>query len=174
MSSHNAVRGLESVNVRDFPLAASQKRGGKEKGGPPGGIGERQRLYFFEGGVLVRTNLSESNRVVWGGEFPGFVLKTAALMVAALLTTWVVDTAAAQSIFGRIAGSVTDSQGGSVAGVRITIVNEETKLERQTTTDSNGYYVASDLPVGAYSVIAEQSASKHSRKPGMTYRLALV
>jgi len=57
-------------------------------------------------------------------------------MVAALLTTWVVDTAAAQSIFGRIAGSVTDSQGGSVAGVRITIVNEETKLERQTTTDS--------------------------------------
>jgi hypothetical protein len=166
MSSHNAVRGLESVNVRDFPLAASQKRVGKKKGGPPGGIGERQDLYFFEGGVLVRTNRSESNRVVWGGEFPGFVLKTAALMVAALLTTWVVDTAAAQSIFGRIAGSVTDSQGGSVAGVRITIVNEETKLERQTTTDSNGYYVASDLPVGAYSVIAEQSGFKTLKKTG--------
>src|SRR6267378_2191699 len=166
MSSHNAVRGLESVNVRDFPLAASQKRVGKKKGGPPGGIGERQDLDFFEGGVLVRTNLSKSNRVVWGGEFPGFVLKTAALMVAALLTTWVVDTATAQSIFGRIAGSVTDSQGGSVAGVRITIVNEETKLERQTTTDSNGYYVASDLPVGAYSVIAEQSGFKTLKKTG--------
>jgi len=72
--------------------------------------------------------------------------------------------------FGRIAGSVTDSQGGSgPRGVRITIVNEETKLERQTTTDSNGYYVASDLPVGAYSVIAEQSGFKNTQeKPGMT------
>jgi len=50
--------------------------------------------------------------------------------------------------------------------VRITIVNEETKLERQTTTDSNGYYVASDLPVGAYSVIAEQSGFKTLKKTG--------
>jgi len=71
MSSHNAVRGLESVNVRDFPLAASQKRVGKKKGGPPGGIGERQDLDFFEGGVLVRTNLSKSNRVVGAVSFLG-------------------------------------------------------------------------------------------------------
>ena len=108
----------------------------------------------------MRTKLSKSNQVVWGGEFPGWLYKTAAFMLAVLLMTWIVDTAAAQSIFGRIAGTVTDSQGGSVAGVRITIVDEETKLERQTTTDSNGYYVASDLPVGAYSVIAERSGFK--------------
>src|SRR5882672_3625319 len=103
--------------------------------------GKKRDFYFFEGGVLVRTKLSKSNQVVWGGEFPGWVLKTAAVMLAVLLTTWVVDTAAAQSIFGRIAGTVTDSQGGAIAGVRITIVNEETKLERQTTTDPSGYYV---------------------------------
>jgi len=94
------------------------------------------------------------------------VLKTAAFVLAVLLTTGVVDTAAAQSIFGRITGTVTDSQGGAVAGVKITIVNEETKLERQTTTDSNGYYVASDLPVGVYSVIAEQSGFKTLKKTG--------
>jgi hypothetical protein len=87
-------------------------------------------------------------------------------MLAVLLMTWVFDTATAQSIFGRIAGTVTDSQGGSVAGVRITIVNEETKLERQTTTDSTGYYVASDLPAGAYSVIAEQPGFKTLKKTG--------
>ncbi len=128
--------------------------------------GKKRDLYFFEGGVLVRTKLSKSNQVVWGGEFPGWVLKTAAFMLAVLLTTWVVDTAAAQSIFGRIAGTVTDSQGGAIAGVRITIVNEETKLERQTTTDPSGYYVASDLPAGAYSVIAEQSGFKTLKKTG--------
>src|SRR5882672_8345932 len=128
--------------------------------------GKKRDFYFFEGGVLVRTKLSKSNQVVWGGEFLGWVLKTAAVMLAVLLTTWVVDTAAAQSIFGRIAGTVTDSQGGAIAGVRITIVNEETKLERQTTTDPSGYYVASDLPAGAYSVIAEQSGFKTLKKTG--------
>ncbi len=83
-----------------------------------------------------------------------------------MLTTWAVNRAAAQGIFGRIAGTITDSQGGVVAGVKITIVNEETKLERQTTADSNGYYVASDLPVGVYSVIAEQSGFKTVKKTG--------
>ena len=78
---------------------------------------------FFEGGVLVR-KLSKSNQDVWGGKFPEFALKTAAFMLTVLLTTWVVNPAAAQSIFGRIAGTVTDSQGGAVAGAKITIVNE--------------------------------------------------
>src|SRR5260370_16620763 len=87
-------------------------------------------------------------------------------MLAVMLTTLAVNRAAAEGIFGRIAGSVTDSQGGAIAGVKITIVNEETRLERQTTTDPNGYYVASDLPVGVYSVIAEQSGFKTVKKTG--------
>jgi hypothetical protein len=114
----------------------------------------------------VKTKLSKSNQAVWGGEFPELVLRTAAFLLAVLLTTGVADTTAAQSIFGRIAGTVTDSLGGVVAGVRVTIVNEETKLERQTTTDSSGYYVASDLPVGVYSVIVEQPGFKTLKKTG--------
>ena len=127
---------------------------------------KEDEISFFEGGVLVRTKLSKSNQVVWGSKFPRFVLKMAAFMLAVLLTTCGADATAAQSIFGRIAGTVTDSQGGAVAGAKITIVNEETKLERQTTTDSNGYYVASDLPVGVYSVIAEQTGFKSAKKTG--------
>src|SRR5436309_2563303 len=119
---------------------------------------EKTQLPSFQEPVLGYATASS--------EFPGFVLNTAAFVLAVLLTTWVVDTAAAQSIFGRITGTVTDAQGGAVAGVKITIVNEETKLERQATTDSNGYYVASDLPVGVYSVIAEQSGFKTLKKTG--------
>src|SRR6266852_3768095 len=122
-------------------------------------------MLIFEGGVFVKTKLSKSNQAVRRSEFPRLVLKVAVFALAAVLTL-VVDRTAAQSIFGRIAGTVTDSQGGMVAGAKITIVNEETKLERQTTTDSNGYYVASDLPVGVYSVIAEQSGFKTLKKTG--------
>src|SRR5216684_2168905 len=122
-------------------------------------------MLIFEGGVFVKTKLSKSNQAVRRSEFPGLVLKVAVFALAAVLTICASGTAA-QGIFGRITGTVTDAQGGAVAGVKITIVNEETKLERQTTTDSNGYYVASDVPVGVYSVIAEQSGFKTLKKTG--------
>src|SRR5882762_2169625 len=138
-------------------------------------------MLIFEGGVFVKTKLSKSYQAVRRSEFPRLVLKAAVFALAAVLTICATGTAA-QGIFGRISGTVTDAQGGSVAGVKITIVNEETKLERQTTTDSNGYYVASDLPVGVYSVIAEQSGFKTVKKTGndlvagarMTVDLSLV
>jgi hypothetical protein len=114
----------------------------------------------------VRSKPSNSNQVVRAHQVLRFVLKTAVFAFAVLLTTWLVGPAAAQSIFGRITGTVTDSQGGAVSGVKITIINEETKLDRHTTTDPNGYYVASDLPVGVYSVIAEQPGFKTVKKTG--------
>src|SRR5262245_42735189 len=62
------------------------------------------------------------------------------------LTLW------AQSFSGRIAGTVTDSTGGVVSGVTVTIVNEGTGAERHLTTDDQGLYVVSELPVGYYTV----------------------
>src|ERR1700739_4348877 len=46
-------------------------------------------------------------------------------------------TARAQDIFGRIAGTVTDSSGGTVPEVKLTIENEATKAEREISTDKN-------------------------------------
>ena len=89
-----------------------------------------------------------------------------AVVVMALSMTMFVDVLAAQGIFGRISGTVTDSQGGAVAGAKISIVNEDTKLTRATTTDANGFYVASDLPVGSYSVTAAQPGFKSVKSTG--------
>src|SRR6266851_1654336 len=135
-----------------------------------GGMRERGKgeLAFLESeGVSMKIELSESREVVRGGkQFNRHSWMSVKAVVAAVLWTIFGVTAVAQGIFGRISGTVTDSQGSVVAGVKITIVNEETKLERQATTDSNGYYVASDLPVGVYSVIAEQSGFKKLKKTG--------
>src|SRR5258708_18673245 len=112
-------------------------------------------MLIFEGGVFVKTKLSKSNEAVGRSEFPRLVLKVAVFALAAVLTICSTGTAA-QSIFGRISGTVTDAQGGSVAGLKITIVNEETKLESHTTTDSNGDSEATDLPLRGYRQINEQ------------------
>src|SRR6266851_3676084 len=135
-----------------------------------GGMRERGKgeLAFLESeGVSMKIELSESREVVRGGkQFNRHSWMSVKAVVAAVLWTIFGVTAVAQGIFGRISGTVTDSQGAVVAGVRIRIVNEETKLERATTTDANGYYVASDLPVGVYTVFAEQFGFKTVQKTG--------
>src|ERR1700730_12021417 len=78
-----------------------------------------------------------------------------AAFAAVLLLSLFVEVLSAQGIFGRISGTVMDSQQGTVAGAEVSILDQDTRLQRVVTTDTNGYYVASDLPVGVYSVSAE-------------------
>ena len=129
--------------------------------------GKGELVLLESEGVSMKIEVSESRGVVRGGkQFNRHSWTSVKAVVAAVLWTIFGVTAVAQGIFGRISGTVTDSQGAVVAGVRIRIVNEETKLERATTTDANGYYVASDLPVGVYSVFAEQFGFKTVKKTG--------
>jgi hypothetical protein len=73
---------------------------------------------------------------------------------------------AAQDIFGRISGTVTDSSGAVVADAKITITNEATLISRSVTADKNGYFAADDLPAGTYSVTGEQNGFKKTTKEG--------
>jgi hypothetical protein len=59
-----------------------------------------------------------------------------------------------------IVGTVTDPQGGAVAGVTVTITNSETSAVRTLTTNESGQYVAPDLILGHYSVKASSSGFK--------------
>src|SRR5512147_1128659 len=54
---------------------------------------------------------------------------------------------------GTVVGTVTDPQGGVVAGVTITITNLETGVVKTFTTNESGAYVA-ELNIGRYNVKA--------------------
>jgi hypothetical protein len=69
-------------------------------------------------------------------------------------------SAAAQSVSGTILGTVTDSTGATVAGAKVTIVNEGTGLTRILTADGNGEYTAPALPTGHYTVTSEMTGFK--------------
>lgn len=73
---------------------------------------------------------------------------------------------AAQSIIGRIAGTVTDATGAALPGVVVKISNEATGQSRTATTDPNGFYVATNLAVGNYSVAVEHQGFKKSTRTG--------
>jgi anaerobic magnesium-protoporphyrin IX monomethyl ester cyclase len=60
-----------------------------------------------------------------------------------------------QQIPCSLAGTVTDSAGAALNTAKITITNLDTNVTIQVTPNQSGQYVASNLPVGRYSVKAE-------------------
>ncbi len=64
-------------------------------------------------------------------------------------------TASAQVTTAVLQGVVADSQGGVIPGVTVVVTNTETGLVREAPSDSSGFYRASALPPGVYTVTAQ-------------------
>jgi carboxypeptidase family protein len=74
----------------------------------------------------------------------------------------------AQTITGRISGTVTDNTGAAIPGAPVKAVNDATKQSRDAVTDPQGFYVITNLPVGNYTVTIEHSGFKKISKSGYT------
>src|SRR5579859_205148 len=77
-----------------------------------------------------------------------FILSTLALVFA--------TCADAQNSNGRIVGTIYDQTGAIVPGVHIVVTNTGTRVSRETTSDSSGFYQVLSLPIGSYTVSATQ------------------
>jgi Carboxypeptidase regulatory-like domain len=76
------------------------------------------------------------------------------LTAACLALAWSVMTPplSAQVLYGSIVGIVKDSQGSVVPGATVTIVNRDTNLTRETTSDTEGNYSLVNVLPGPYDV----------------------
>lgn len=77
----------------------------------------------------------------------------AALLTVACFLLW--SPLRAQNTNGQIIGVVSDIQGAVMPGVRVTVMNVGTNVSSTTTTDAKGFYQILDLPIGRYTVTAE-------------------
>ncbi|MEP6703516.1 MAG: TonB-dependent receptor, partial [Acidobacteriota bacterium] len=59
-----------------------------------------------------------------------------------------------------VQGVLTDSAGGSIPGVAVTLTNTETNQSQTTTTSDEGFYRFSNLPPGIYTITAEKAGFK--------------
>ena len=64
--------------------------------------------------------------------------------------------AVAQTFRGSIQGTITDSSGAAVAGAQVRVFSPATGLSRTIAANDRGEYVASELPLGTYSVTVEK------------------
>ena len=73
----------------------------------------------------------------------------------------------AQRDLGAILGTISDPQGGVIAGAKVTIVEEATGQRYTAETDSSGNYIRSLLKAGTYSVEVEAPGFKKSFQKGV-------
>ena len=74
----------------------------------------------------------------------------------ACLTYVYAPAAMAQTFRGSILGTITDSSGAAIAGAQVKVISPSTGLSRTIAANDRGEYVASELPLGTYSVTAEK------------------
>jgi hypothetical protein len=72
--------------------------------------------------------------------------------------------AAAQQTEARIAGTISDQNGGVLPGVTVTVTSATTGATRTAVTDEQGRYTITNLPPGTYAVNAELSGFGTSKQ----------
>src|SRR5215471_14813694 len=91
-------------------------------------------------------------------------------ILSALLSLSLTAPAFAQSqgANGSVEGIVSDSSGGVLPGVTVTITNTGTGIERSIVTNEKGLYRAPLLPLGTYRVVAELQGFKKFEQTNIT------
>ncbi len=91
------------------------------------------------------------------------------VILPALMTLMVAVPSFAQSTAanGAIEGTVSDSSGGVLPGVTVTVYHTETGTERSTVTNEKGLYRLPLLPLGTYRVTAELQGFKKFEQTGV-------
>jgi hypothetical protein len=94
------------------------------------------------------------------------LLRTVAL-TAALVVISLQAFAQTQAINGSIRGRVTDTTHTSVPQAKVDILNTATGFTRTTESNSDGYFVVPNLPLGSYVVTVQKTGFEAQRHTGI-------
>jgi hypothetical protein len=79
---------------------------------------------------------------------------------------------AAQASQATISGIVTDPSGGVIPGVSVAAINLSTGQRTTVTTNDQGFFVLTQLPIGHYAVEAEITGFRKYVRPSLTVTTA--
>ena len=96
--------------------------------------------------------------------FPGAVLF--AILLALPITVF------GQGYFGTVSGTITDSSGAVVPGVKATLADQQKGYKFAATSDNTGRYVFTSIPPGLYSVSAEVEGFEKAVRTNITLNVS--
>jgi hypothetical protein len=88
-------------------------------------------------------------------------------LALAIVVVGIPRLAWAQGLTGQISGTITDTTGGVLPGVTVTIKNANTGLTRETVTGSNGTFVFPDLLAGTFDLTVTMTGFKTYEQKGI-------
>jgi hypothetical protein len=91
-----------------------------------------------------------------------------ALAALVMLLAFAGGPVEAQTSQGQITGTITDSTGAVIPAATVVITEINTQTVRTVTTDNNGFYVATNLPIGQYTVAAAKASYGGEKRSGIT------
>src|SRR5579863_6366968 len=95
-------------------------------------------------------------------------VRSAALLLSFLaLASMLASRAQAQQTLGGITGTVTDTSGAVISGATVTLVGDQTKLNRTQTTTNTGSYLFVNLPIGTYTLSFTQQGFQSENIPSI-------
>jgi hypothetical protein len=100
-------------------------------------------------------------------EFSGSLSQFLAAGIVFALFLWGMP-AHAQSTYGTIIGTVTDSSGATISDASITLTNEGTAEKRTVQTNASGSYQFVNIVPGQYSLDFEKSGFRRQRRTSIT------
>jgi hypothetical protein len=97
------------------------------------------RASFFRASISLLTTVA-------------FSFFTSVVLVAVFLP----GVGRAQDATARITGTIADTTGAVLPGVKVAVTNTATRVSRGATSDHDGFYQVLALPIGSYTVTAER------------------
>ena len=83
--------------------------------------------------------------------------RSAAILSVVLSLVVCICVAPAQTFRGSIQGTITDTSGAAIPGAQVKVFSPDTGLNRIVPANAEGQYVASELPLGTYSITVEKA-----------------
>src|SRR5688500_4651175 len=93
--------------------------------------------------------------------------RSIAFLVGIVFIALLATSLPAQSIYGTLTGIVSDPSQAVIAGAKLKLRNEASGDQRETVTNTDGYYTIVSLPPGTYEVTVTASGFETHKQSGI-------
>ena len=128
-------------------------------------------IFFLTVVVALDKNPQTTCKILHRKELsmPSRILGTIVVLLS--LVFFASPTLYAQSTYGSISGTVTDSSGAAITGATVTLTNLSTSEKRTQVSGDDGHYTFVNLFQGQYRVDVEKSGFKHFDRPSVVVQV---
>ncbi|REJ86158.1 MAG: hypothetical protein DWQ30_00640 [Acidobacteria bacterium] len=129
---------------------------------------------FLEEGDMVEVHLVDGLRRVAMRVLGGGIAASVLVLLIAVTAVSPSTLLGQAQTTGVVEGTVTDANGGALAGVTVTLINQGTGFERASVTGANGRYRAVLLPLGDYRAVAALEGFTTATREGIPVTVGSV